>query len=461
MQPDSSAGMSLKRFAWPIAAAAMLIGIGLRLSFLDYETTDVPVYLGPWYEFARRHGLGALGTGWTNYTPLYGYLLIAASWFDAAATPLTLIKFISYPFELGSALIAGALVRSFDPRPERAALAFAATWLAPSVLHNGALWGQCDSIWTFFLLLSLLLLARDRPGFAALAFGAAISVKLQAVFLGPLLLALAIRRELPWPWLAAAPLVYVVIALPELAAGRPLADVLTIYLDQAGAYRDLSKGAANLYLLIPNGLYGPGVVVGLVATTAAGLAFATWVGRAQRLPVEHLLLAAALSLALVPFLLPKMHDRYFYPFELLVLTLACARPILLPVALLAQVSSILCTIPFDGRGDLAQPVTGLQSLLIVLYLTTLLGRAFAGRFEPSGEVTGDRQEFVRPTAALWIGFVILVVAWRGADLWIDTAGLWPKVPTEPLGMAAFLVVVTTLVVALPRAASEQAPALAG
>lgn len=41
---------------------------------------------------------------------------------------------------------------------------------------------------------------------------------------------------------------------------------------------------------------------------------------------EVLLTAAAASLLLAPYLLPKMHDRYFYPFELTAIILACLQP---------------------------------------------------------------------------------------------------------------------------------------
>lgn len=449
------------RSAGPIALAAFAAGVAVRLGFLGYATPDVELYLEPWFRYAAEHGWSALAVAFTNYAPSYTYLLVAAAHLDGLAAPLTLVKAISYPFELGSALLAARLVGTVDPRPERRALAFAAVWLAPSVLHNGAFWGQCDAVWTFFLLLALLCFCRGGWGRGAVAFAAAVAVKLQAVFLGPLVLGLALRRALHPGWLLAVPAVYVVLAVPVLVAGRPLVEVLLLYLDQAGVYRSLSKGAANLYLLVPDAPYGAGVAIGLAAAALAGLALAARVGRAARLPPEHLLLAAAVSLALMPFLLPKMHDRFFYPFEIVAIVLACIRPFLAPVALVAQVTSMLCYLPFDGRGDIAQPVTGIAMLVVVLYLATLLGRALDGRFGPGGAISGDRAEFVRPSAAVWFAFAIHMLVFEVALASPGGPGFWPRLPADPVGLTAYLLLLVLVVVALSRAGRPERPAPAG
>ncbi|WP_247483164.1 hypothetical protein [Bradyrhizobium sp. 15] len=67
--------------------------------------------------------------------------------------------------------------------PLRASLAFCAVWLAPTVIFNGAVWGESDSIWTFFTLVSVALFMRDRNGVAS--FALAFSMKAQGVFLDP------------------------------------------------------------------------------------------------------------------------------------------------------------------------------------------------------------------------------------------------------------------------------------
>ena len=53
---------------------------------------------------------------------------------------------------------------------------------------NGIYWGQCDIIYTFFLLVFFWFSLRRMPSAAACAFGLAFAFKAQSVFLAPYLL---------------------------------------------------------------------------------------------------------------------------------------------------------------------------------------------------------------------------------------------------------------------------------
>ena len=76
----------------------------------------------------------------------------------------------------------------------------------------------------------------QRYYFAAALFGVAISIKLQAVFLFPLLGIWAIRRELPLRALLLVPATYLATLVPAWLAGCSWADLLTIYAKQAQQY---------------------------------------------------------------------------------------------------------------------------------------------------------------------------------------------------------------------------------
>lgn len=319
----------------------MLIGIWARYATADALGPDTNEFLLPWYDYFKQTGVDGLATNYTNYTPFYTYLLLAAAQFDGWAEPIVLIKLISVPFEFGCAVVVYRLVQLATEGPIRPALAFVAVWLAPGVLGNGAVWGQADSIWTFFILLAIYLICLKRPYWALLPFAVAVSIKLQAVFLGPLILALVLKRKIHWASLAIIPLVYVVLALPGLIMGRPLAEVLTIYLNQAGYYTSLSMNAANLWLFVPNEFYRAGVVIGLALGLVAGLALSLTMWRKSTWSVQYILLASTVALQLMPWILPKMHDRYFYAFELTVIALAAVAPPYLVVAIAAQLTALV------------------------------------------------------------------------------------------------------------------------
>jgi len=93
--------------------------------------------------------------------------------------------------------------------------------------------------------------------------------------------------------------------------------------------------------------YNLGVAVGLALAAAAGVALAILVARSARDDGQGVLLAAAASLLIMPYLLPKMQDRYFYGFELTAIVLACLNPRYLVVALIAQVDGVLSYLPYE------------------------------------------------------------------------------------------------------------------
>ncbi|WP_372781297.1 hypothetical protein [Phenylobacterium sp.] len=369
-----------------ILGAALLLGLGLRLAMSPYATLDVGRYLRPWYEFARDHGWASLSAGFTNYTPFYSYLLIAVTAFDGRAPMLLLIKAISFAFELGTALLAYRFVLRATRSHNRAAVALIACWLAPTVFYNGALWGQADSIWTFFIVLSAYLFSTGRNG--AIPFGVAFAVKAQAVFLGPFALGMILRERRSLLWLAALPAAYLAFAAPTLLAGRPLRGVLRIYLDQADYFQALSKHAANLWALAPGIPYSVGLPIGAAVAGAAGLALTVMIDRAKRRDIEFNTLAACLSLLAMPLLLPKMHDRYFYAFEMLSIILACQNRRYLLVALAAQTSAILSYVAFDQDIQLGVPVAAVQNLILGAFLLRSFLRPGAIAEPSRGEVAG-------------------------------------------------------------------------
>jgi len=341
----------MKRWA-PAAfvAVVLLCGLAIRWVLQGHVSGDARVYLLPWYGFARARGLASLRFPFTNYTPYYTYVLVGLTRLEGLAAPLTLIKAVSAIFELGCAIAVTRLVRTTGGGPWAGALAFAGVWLAPTVLLNGPYWAQADSIWTFFTLLSLTAFMKGRNGIPS--FALAFAVKSQSVFFGPFLLAMMFRRRTLWMWLAMIPAVYLLLAAPVLIAGLPLRNVLSVYIDQANTYHALSANAANVWI------FGSidetaGVISGLILAGVAGLFLAILTARVSTDDREGLLIAACASLLIMPFLLPKMHDRYFYAFEVASIALACANPRYIGLAIIAQANGVLSYMMFDERLPLA------------------------------------------------------------------------------------------------------------
>lgn len=123
-------------------------------------------------------------------------------------------------------------------RPPAAHRLLFAVALFPTVVLNGAYWAQCDSIYTFFAVLSLYLALSDKPVGAMVTITASFAFKLQAVFVMPIFFVLLVAKKIKFKHLFIFPAAYLVMVLPAVIAGRPLWDTLTLYFSQAGTVGD-------------------------------------------------------------------------------------------------------------------------------------------------------------------------------------------------------------------------------
>lgn len=413
--PDETPAKSW-RVAFAVAIACGLAGLVLRYLAREHATADAIEHRA-WHAFARDHGIGGLGEAFTNYAPFFSYLLLIAARIDGLGQPLSLVKMISALFEFGCAIVVAQMVWRATKLPLRASPAFCAIWLAPTVLFNGAMWAQADSIWTFFTLLSMALFMRDRNG--VLPFAVAVSVKPQGVFLGPFVLGMILRRRIHLAWLAAVPAVYVILAIPVLVAGRSMVSVLDVYLAQAHTYHRLTMNAANLWVFAGGTPYEIGVAAGLVLAAASGLALSIFIAHSRREGPEFVLLAACVSLMLMPYLLPKMHERYFYAFELASIALAFLNPRYLPFAVIAQVDGVLSYLGFESGIVMGLLPAAFGNTFLVFYLVLDLWRGERGFRVPRFAWLG----FTVSTAGLFSYLMIAGAGWDMSPAYLLAAGL--------------------------------------
>ncbi len=374
----------------------LVLGLGLRWLGLPLVSLDMSVYLFGWYDTLAAKGFSAFREAFSNYTPPYLYLLALAALTRGLLAKVTAIKLIAILFDLLNVFLIYRLIRLKYPSGPIPALGAAGFFLLPTVILNSAWWGQADSIYTCFLLACLYFLLLGRPLPAMLALGLSFSFKAQAVFFAPFILLLLLRKKIPWTYLLLVPAVYLMMMIPAALAGRPWPDLLTIYLGQAGDYRSLSKNAPNLYAFLPDAWYQPLLIVGLVL---AAVLILLWVvfyfKRIRVLDQPILLLMAFISVALVPFLLPKMHDRYFYPADVFSYLISFFLPSMRFAALGYQVISGLVYFVFlagftvqDGRGFVYLAAL-LNTLLIAWLLVEQYRRTAPALSSPDRLVAGS------------------------------------------------------------------------
>jgi Gpi18-like mannosyltransferase len=290
----------------------------IRYCFRNFETIDFKLDTSLWYAAVQQQGLAAAGTGVSNYTPTYLYLLYLVSVVLPSLPPVVAIKIPSVLFDFVCAGLMYRIVGLKYPDRRIPTLAFLTVLLAPTVVLNGSLWGQADSIYTAMLLACVYGLMTGRAVLAMLALGAALALKFQTMFIAPCICALWLKRRLPFWTLLLVPVVYAAAMVPAWLEGRSILDLATVYLSQSGTFHNLTRNAPNLYTWLPQRYYTVLVPAGLLLMAGLGVAYVwlVWRSRANLNPARILRLSL-LSLLLVPYFLPKMHDRFFFPADVL------------------------------------------------------------------------------------------------------------------------------------------------
>lgn len=301
-----------------------------------------------WYDYIVRHGIiSSMGDAFSIYTPPYLYLLSLATLTKSFLPKLVAIKLIPLVFDAINFLLVYKIVKTRFENNINSLLAASFFWAAPTVIINGSFWGEIDSLYLCFLLLCFLFLVKNHPILAVISFAITFSIKAQAVFMLPFLAVLYLKKRISWQSFVLIPLVYFIMMIPAILAGRSFTSLALAYLIQGGAFASVSKNAPNIYFFLPQSAYQPSLMIGIPLAVLILLAW-TLVYGIKRYPIfpKISIITALISLALTPFLLPKMHDRYFYPADVFSLVAAFFVPELWFVPIAYQVISLLSYMPF-------------------------------------------------------------------------------------------------------------------
>ncbi|MCY1145178.1 glycosyltransferase 87 family protein [Actinoplanes sp. Pm04-4] len=364
-----------------LIAALVVIAILARWVGFHEKTTDMRIFFSWYHQLGQNGSWRSLGAEVGNYNAPFLYLL---AFTHLLPGPLLLkIKAMWVIFDVVLAFFAYRIVALRWPGSRLPMATALIVVLLPTVVLNASFWGQIDAMWAAPALGGLYYLLRDKPWWGVALCGVAVAMKPQGIFIFPLLLLLALGGKIPWRTLLAAPAAYLVLDLPAIIAGRNPIELLTIYsMDrQARNVPELSLRAPNVFALMPGGpredtlrtlgyLFAAAVVIGVIYVLIA---------RQVELTRERVVLAAALFSILMPFLLPGMHERYFFLADVLTVVLVMFLPRLWFVPLLVQAASLLSYQPYlFGRVVAVLPTIAALLMLAALIVVGhhLLREAF-------------------------------------------------------------------------------------
>ncbi|CAN5371983.1 hypothetical protein BH11BAC2_BH11BAC2_10770 [soil metagenome] len=291
-----------------------------------------------WASYILYHPIGeAYNNPLINYQPGFVYLLklygnLCQGHFSNNSI---LIKQLIFIFDGLAVLLAGYLLHKINRSPFLALIIL----FNPAYWYTTILWGQCDSMYVFFCLLSVVALIMNYRIFAVSAFALSLCVKPQAVFIAPVLFMLMLPEFWKKPLrILRYALVFIatvfLVSLPFVLRGngRRLLDLTFTAVDRLPS---ISMHAFNSwYLLIPGKdlVWAPdtqlflGVslkLIGLIMFIIAMSITLVPMGKQVRkgidfgntIKTEHVLLiyltVALLNLDLF-FFATQMHERYIH-----------------------------------------------------------------------------------------------------------------------------------------------------
>jgi Gpi18-like mannosyltransferase len=396
------------------AICVLAISLWARIVLFPHISGDWVSYSSWMQEVKAKGGILSLRYEISSYASAYMIALSILSYLPGE--PLYVLKAFAVFFDYLAAFAVFVLLCALTHKPRRALVGACVLLMTPTVLLNGAYWGQCDMIYVAFVLLGLCYYCHNAFAKAMWLVGIAFAFKLQALFIVPFFIIMWLcpyvtaqgrRREINPLGFLILPLPYILFAVPGMIMGRGVASSLGVYFSQAESFPWLTLNYPNIYaffgqtyLLYPviSELAPAGTLMTVLALGL--LAYSLYKNKA-RMDAVMMIATALFSLCLILYGLPHMHERYGLLIDVFAVVYAVLRPARIPLAAGLVASSLMSYRTFLFGSEALPP---LPHALIQLVLVVFVGMdlyALATRREStppaSAKQTGTRGLKESPT----------------------------------------------------------------
>jgi Gpi18-like mannosyltransferase len=354
-----------------------------------------------WFNTAAEHGIRPFygAAGWCDYPPFNVYIFWSfGSLANAVSTwgihAYSVVKLAPTVFDLATIALIYVFLRKYLT-PKQSALGTALYAFNPAIILNVAVWGQFDALYTFFLVLSLMLALRSKPQLSAVAFAVALLTKPQSIALVPLLIYLIYRKNglknLLYSIGAFVATIFAVILPLEWLNNNPVDFLSNVYFGALSGYQYNCVNAFNFWGLfgmwLPDGWF---FYVGW-AIFGAFAALSLYVLHKKTSMLDNwdfLAIYVAFMLFFAFFMWPtRIHERYLYP---AIAMLALMFPLLkktrvlyaaLTATFFVNLGYVLYWLNYSAYNNTGNPnlsgdpvvlVVGIANVAIFVYATLLL-----------------------------------------------------------------------------------------
>lgn len=313
--------------AWIFAFIGItIIGVAVRVVLRDVQSPDYEIFLSLWYDRIKESGgIKALGYQVGNYSMPYQTLIALLTYLPIDS--LYAYKVLSCIFDFGVAILGAVLVYQLreESKMQCSCVAYALILLSPVVILNSAAWAQCDAIYVFFCLASIMALIKDKYALCFILFGGALAFKLQAVFLLPFFIVYYCKKKT----FSIFNFLYIILAMilmsiPNLLAGRGIKDIYHIYRKQAEQYFLIHMNYPSFWAILSRSGevtdYAAYKWMAILLTVAIiGLLAVILLKSRIELNSKNIVSIAFILVYTCVLFLPLMHERYGFCYEILAL----------------------------------------------------------------------------------------------------------------------------------------------
>lgn len=369
-----------------IAAIVLFVVVILaKVCFIEYASGDFGSFLKPWFNFLKNNG----GFFALQYYPEFNgvnvcdypiaYMTIISLLTYLPLEPIVSIKIVCFIFDFALALGGFVLVNHITRNKFISYLTLYILFFLPTLFLNSALWSQCDQLYTCFAVWSLYLILKGKRNWAMVLIGLAFSCKMHIIFIFPALIYFWIEKKLKLRNMLWIPIVIFLTWIPGFINGVSVSDMAGIYFTQAGKYGDANYGSANMYALFQFSYAYRHINLGagiLIAFGIIAIGLLCLFHFKVKVTKKNMLYIAAMSALVTPFVLPHMHERYFFLSDVMICLYVIVNRRKIYLAVLMQLSSFLTYTHFLFRdyvfndwlkNDTVQ-VCGLINLFIIVMM---------------------------------------------------------------------------------------------
>ncbi|MCI5959235.1 MAG: hypothetical protein MRZ47_06120 [Lachnospiraceae bacterium] len=313
---------------------ATVFGCAIRYALRNVVAGDYKMFFEPWVATLREAGGGFQGLSaefeYVDYTTPYLLILSFISICPFFNT-LIMMKMVSIFFDFVAAIAVGFIVYEMTDKKQSGYMAYAVMLFVPTIVANGAMWAQCDIIFTSFVMLSLLFMLKDKPRASLIFYGIAFAFKLQTLFIAPLYVLLWVKKKMKIQHFLWIPIMYFIGIIPSWIAGKNLWDLLTVYLFQANGEMDiykLSHKFPNVYQIIgTDSFLREYADAGIYFTLAVLMVLMYYIAQKNFTFTKDLIIRMGMFFVMVVvFFLPHMHERYGILADVLSVIVAFSNP---------------------------------------------------------------------------------------------------------------------------------------